>query len=279
MEIHYICSMDYKRIYDNLMESRLLLKEDRIKLKKQGEYFEAHHIIPKSMGGEGNNGVHRHPNIVILTAREHYIAHALLWLIHRNREMATAFSFMCNAKKNKKINIKSSRMYEEVRCYLSSVGRSPETRQKISKGHLGKKKSPEHVEKIRKIHSGKKLSPESIAKREETKKNKRLLGWIVSDETRQKISKLHSGRKKSPEHKEKLKQANMGRKKRPEEIEKIRQGILLYQKSHPEWKEKLRQANIGRKKSPEEIAKHKESRKRNRLLKLAQMEGNDGQGK
>jgi len=93
-KIHYICSMDYKRIYDNLMESRLLLKEERIKLRKRGEYFEAHHIIPISMGGEGNRYEYRHTNMVLLTGREHYIAHALLWLIHRNREMASAF-FLC----------------------------------------------------------------------------------------------------------------------------------------------------------------------------------------
>ena len=94
--------MDYKRIYDDLMQSRLLIKEDRIKLRKGGEYFEAHHIIPVSMGGKGNRssiiGL-KHPNLVLLTGREHYIAHALLWLIHRNPSMAKAFFTMCNTSK------------------------------------------------------------------------------------------------------------------------------------------------------------------------------------
>lgn len=40
--------------------------------RKQG-YFERHHIIPKSLGGENSSS-----NLVLLTAREHYICHLLL---------------------------------------------------------------------------------------------------------------------------------------------------------------------------------------------------------
>jgi hypothetical protein len=134
------------------MQSRLLLKEERIKLKKQGEYFEAHHIVPRSMGGDGKKegwSDLKHPNIIILTAREHYIAHALLWLIHENRQMALAFRFMCGLKrKNKKIkHIISSRMYEEVRCYLNRIGFSREQRERMRQAQLGKKRSPESIAK------------------------------------------------------------------------------------------------------------------------------------
>lgn len=39
----------------------------------KGEYFETHHIVPKSLGGTDDKN-----NLVNLTAREHYIAHLLL---------------------------------------------------------------------------------------------------------------------------------------------------------------------------------------------------------
>ncbi len=44
--------MNYQKIYDDLMSSRLLLKQQRHTHKKQGIYFEGHHIIPKAKGYE-----------------------------------------------------------------------------------------------------------------------------------------------------------------------------------------------------------------------------------
>jgi hypothetical protein len=85
--------MDYKKIYDQLMEARLSIKEERTKQKKSGEYFERHHITPLSMGGDKSYGL-RSDNIVLLTAREHYLAHRMLWLIYRTREMGFAFHKM-----------------------------------------------------------------------------------------------------------------------------------------------------------------------------------------
>jgi hypothetical protein len=166
--------MDYKRIYDDLMQSRLLLKEDRIKLRKMGEYFEAHHILPKSMGGLGDVRKPKDANIVLLTGREHYIAHALLFLIYRNREMAAAFRLMCTA--NKKKDYKSSaRMYEFLRVELKLLGVSDKTREKMRQISLGRKFSPEARERMRQGQLGKKRSPEGIKKRTETRKRNRLL--------------------------------------------------------------------------------------------------------
>jgi hypothetical protein len=107
--------MNYNKIYDDLMSSRLELKLDRIKLKKEGEYFEGHHIIPKCKGGLGNsNRPKNNTNIVLLTAREHFLAHWLLWRIYRDRQMALAFSRMLFTT-NKTKRISSSRGYTEAR--------------------------------------------------------------------------------------------------------------------------------------------------------------------
>ena len=70
--------MEYMKHYTRLCESRK-------KMNRKG-YQERHHIIPKSKGGNDNAD-----NIVKLTAREHYIAHRLLWLHYRDRSTAMAF--------------------------------------------------------------------------------------------------------------------------------------------------------------------------------------------
>ena len=85
--------MNYERIYNELMSSRLLMKDQRMILKKQGTYFERHHIKPISMGGDKSYALGS-DNIVLLTAREHYLAHRMLWLIYRTREMGFAFHKM-----------------------------------------------------------------------------------------------------------------------------------------------------------------------------------------
>ena len=67
--------MDYKKIYDKLMYTRYTLKPDRIiERKNKTKYFEAHHIVPKFMKGDDTDS-----NLVLLTFREHFIAHLLLY--------------------------------------------------------------------------------------------------------------------------------------------------------------------------------------------------------
>lgn len=78
-----------KKHYDSLIKTR------KSRFLEANVYYEKHHIIMRSMGGtdESNNLVH-------LTAREHFIAHLLLWKIYRNNETAFSFKMMCF--KNKK---------------------------------------------------------------------------------------------------------------------------------------------------------------------------------
>ena len=44
--------MNYKKIYDDLMRSRISMKENRKEDKKTGTYFERHHIVPVCMGAD-----------------------------------------------------------------------------------------------------------------------------------------------------------------------------------------------------------------------------------
>lgn len=95
------------------MQDRLNKKPERLTLKKKGEYFEGHHIIPKSKGGTGNSyRPKNNENIVLLTAREHFLAHWILWRIYRDRSTALSFHKMMSTNKNQN-RITSSRGYQE----------------------------------------------------------------------------------------------------------------------------------------------------------------------
>jgi hypothetical protein len=97
--------MNYLKIYCNL------IRKAENRTPPEG-YTEKHHIFPVSIYGENNR-------IAVLTAREHYIAHALLEKICikrygvRNKKtikMTCAFFFMGNCSKHY-----NSHLYEQVK--------------------------------------------------------------------------------------------------------------------------------------------------------------------
>ena len=62
------------------------------------QYFEGHHIIPKCFGGEGSTKA-KHPNIIRLTAKEHFIVHKLLALEFPScRPLVNAWNMMTHPK-------------------------------------------------------------------------------------------------------------------------------------------------------------------------------------
>ena len=63
--------MNYLKTYCNLIRKTEQRGYTKKKAKEQGLYVEGHHTFPKSIYGKNTR-------IVYLTAREHYIAHALL---------------------------------------------------------------------------------------------------------------------------------------------------------------------------------------------------------
>jgi len=60
-------------------------------------YFERHHVVPRSAGG--SNAAE---NIVCLTAREHFLAHWLLYRIYRTPATARAFKLMANDQQRRR---------------------------------------------------------------------------------------------------------------------------------------------------------------------------------
>ena len=101
--------MNYQKVYDDLIAKRLAkpLKKVRVNSHEKlfdGVYTETHHIQPLSLGGLDSK-----ENLVELSAREHFIAHKLLFKIYRgtNNEshMAYAFWQMCYCGKDKAYKI------------------------------------------------------------------------------------------------------------------------------------------------------------------------------
>jgi hypothetical protein len=143
--------MNYKKIYDKICKRANEELDDRKNKKKFGEYYEGHHIIPKCLGGSGWATQYNHPNIVLLTAREHFLCH---WLLHEiypeDYKLAKAFSMMCNVKdNNQRRYIPSSKIVEYAKNkssvlhseYMKKEFWTDEMRSRMSKVHTGKKHS------------------------------------------------------------------------------------------------------------------------------------------
>lgn len=114
--------MNYKRHYELLVSKAKSKESKRLLEKKSGSYFEQHHIQPKSLGGSDEC-----KNLVLLTAREHFIAHWLLAKHYKKngtkyeyKMMSCAFMQMCRSpsvlKNRKNIN---SKLYEYARSMWS----------------------------------------------------------------------------------------------------------------------------------------------------------------
>ena len=106
-------------------------------------YTERHHIVPKCMGGDNTLS-----NIVILTAREHFICHRILIKIVEEKfksKMIYAAWQQSRSAKYKGVRI-TSRTFAKLREELSKSYTdrkrsqfSEEWRENMSKAHLGKK--------------------------------------------------------------------------------------------------------------------------------------------
>lgn len=113
--------MNYKKVYDNLINYRRTNKLR--KTKKQ--YTELHHVIPKSLGGSDSK-----KNLVRLTAREHFIAHALLVRYYKNvcyksyksyESMLVAFNNMNSSPIGEEFRYFNSRLFEKYREEFSRI--------------------------------------------------------------------------------------------------------------------------------------------------------------
>lgn len=89
-------------------------------------YTEKHHIIPKSLGGKDTDD-----NLVILTAREHFICHLLLIkMVDTTFKYKMVYAAWQQSRPNKNKSIKvTSRVYDKLR-------------KQLSESYIGRKRAP-----------------------------------------------------------------------------------------------------------------------------------------
>ena len=170
--------MNYLDQYNNLILSR----KSFLRKKGAGIYYEKHHIIPKWLGGADTKD-----NLILLTAKEHFIAHMLLWKHYRDRSSALAFHKMTKSSNSAQDRKFTANQFEKARIAFVETQLGKNNWMYINGSPNKGKPSP---------NKGKKLG-----KRE----------WMTGDNNPArnptvglKISAALSGIKKSPEHLQKL---------------------------------------------------------------------------
>ena len=180
------------------------------------QYTEKHHIVPKSLGGEDQSF-----NLVLLTAKEHFVCHRLLTKMTTGtakRSMVYA-AWQMTWSNGRDRYLPSARTYAELRKQLSEsrigIPMSEEAKQKMRKPK-SKPMSVAQRARISAQHIGKILSEETKQKMSLAKKGKprpELLGVPLSAERRANIAKGQLGRVHSPETRAKMSLAAKNRNK------------------------------------------------------------------
>jgi hypothetical protein len=178
------------------------------KTKTVRGYSERHHIVPKSLGGDDHID-----NIVILTAREHFVCHWLLTKMlpdGKNKwRMMHAFNGFNRANKNQNRYVPNSVQYEIMRKTASKA------RSELNKGNKyaqGYKRSNETIGKWRVSRRDFKQSEQSKAKQSNTMKLKYELGH---NPLKGKTFEVKYGPDEAAKRKEKLKGPRGPRKNPP----------------------------------------------------------------
>lgn len=211
--------MNYEKIYYDFCLSRQALSRK----KYEGVYFEEHHIKPKSLFPELKKDK---TNLVLLTPREHYLAHLLLIRFTEGDakfRMICAFCRFCHGKNAEKF--KNGKEYEKYRLlWHKELGER-------MKGHHVSEKAKEKMVHTRIERGNYKQSAESQEKLKEIAKRQ-----FSTDESKKRHSELM--KKYYAEHPETHRGTYKGTKLgtySPERIEATRNGILNSEK----WKEKV----------------------------------------
>lgn len=210
--------------YTTIYFSIISRAKNQNRKKSKNVYYEKHHIIPKSLSGDNNKN-----NLVLLTAKEHFICHLLLPKMCDNiqhiHKMNCALNFMLRSNTSQKRY--TSKIYEKIKIqhslsisYLLKGKSKPiGFGEKISNSLKGIKFTDERKMNIKnnhhdvsgennpmfgKHHTDKTKNKISQANKGKTSGDKNyMFGKTYSDEVKKKISE-HSKQKWTPEMKAKM---------------------------------------------------------------------------
>ena len=172
-------------------------------------YTEKHHIIPRSIGGNNTK-----ENLAILTAREHFICHWLLFKFTTGTfklKMALALSMMHRTKNdhmNRYKSVNFSRVYEKLKIFNSEFATINQTGRKYTakaKANMSKAQKKCYREVWTDEMKAKRSAIVSAANRKR----------VFTDEMRLNRSKALTGIKRTPEFREMVSQRWKGKKRGP----------------------------------------------------------------
>lgn len=192
--------MNYKKQYDLLIEKA---KQRKTVLG----YKENHHIIPKCMGGPDTP-----ENIIELTAREHYVAHHLLYNHYRSPQLAYAWFAMLLTSDNQERQY-TNRQYEMAKLAMSCGARQRALTNNVMNDPVVRKKVALHLRSTTQRDLIRRTSNTPEARR---KKSISVSRWMNSPEGKQfqarRVGKM-VGIPRSKETKQKCSAAQKGKPK------------------------------------------------------------------
>lgn len=175
----------YSKIYFSII--------DRARSRILSEYFEKHHIIPKSLGGSDDLS-----NLVNLTFKEHFICHRLLIKMTSGkdkRKMIYGLWAMCMSNSNQKRKI-NSKLFEKIKRerILVQIGvpLEKERKEKISKTLIGRKQSEETKNKRARSRTGFRNTIETKQKMSESARRR----WDAQPNDSERVRKIKEARSK-----------------------------------------------------------------------------------
>lgn len=195
-----VVTMKYTKIYEQLINRA----NSENRMKNQGTYYENHHITPKCIGGNDDSD-----NLVLLTAREHFLAHWILTRIHpTEHKLIYAWNMFCMETCNGERY--TSHLYKYAReRYIELLKANDEWKKKMANS-MSKLLWMKHVER-----------DESIRVVEESVKDFEEIGYVrgriikkrmsPTAETKEKIRNGNLGNVISEEHRNKIR--NQGEKR------------------------------------------------------------------
>lgn len=210
--------------YNQYMQLTIFAKSRGLNKSLLDGYYEIHHIIPRCKFGSNDEN-----NLVLLTYKEHILAHMLLYASDTSElDFFRAFSFMIEVYNlsdfNISIDLNALEKLKIVRSEIMSGDKNPMKNPEVAKkvSEFKKKQEPffkgkHHSDKTKKILSektkalgwigskhpmfGKKHTEEARKKMSDKLKgeNHPLFGKHLKDSTKQKLSEAHKEKVISPD--------------------------------------------------------------------------------
>jgi hypothetical protein len=202
--------MNLQKIHDDIIRNA----KSQNRVIGDGIYYEVHHILPRFAKGEGKKHEWKtHPNLVVLTPKEHVLVHKLLWYINPEvKGYFQAYHAMThmNAKTNSRVRVRlTHREYHEIKTIQALLfsgdnapSKRPEVARKISESQKGKIVSNET--KLRVTEGLKKFYENNPGFQK---------GRKATDEAKQNLSKAKKGKPANPKTIEALTKSNLGKKR------------------------------------------------------------------